>query len=50
MQAAGIPTEGHRNPWMGQVPRVSESPGDINKNAGNRAPTQGSESEFQGCD
>lgn len=33
-QAAGIPTEGHPNPRMGQVPHGSESLRDINRNAG----------------
>lgn len=33
-QATGIPPEGHPNPRMGQGPHVSESPGDMIKNAG----------------
>lgn len=33
-QATRSPTEGHPNPRMGQVPPVSESPGDIIKHAG----------------
>lgn len=45
-QATGIPTEGHPHAWMGQVPDVSQSPGDMNTNAGYQAPTQEAESEF----